>query len=319
MSKLLKFKIRAPGTSANLGPGFDIMGLALNIYNDFFFETRQDQVFLTEMFNGAPVPFDEKHNLVIKAYENYYSLFLPDKVIPGFNLKLKLDLPLKGGLGSSASALVAGMEAARYIHKIQFPEIPLPSEREILYQLALMEGHPDNTTPAMTGGLAVSFFNDETGLEYYKHKFPGCVSIFAFIPDIQMCTNTSRSELPEKYSAKDVVFNMSRITAWYEFLQSGKSGHLKYALQDRIHTPYRIKKGSVLSTVTDVIEKHVIGYSLSGSGPTMLFYCQRNKAIQVEKKLTLVLNEAMKKENMSYRFFKVKVDSDGVLLQSKSS
>ena len=308
--KPLKFTVKVPGTSANLGPGFDIMGLALNVKNEFtfFFDAQDKREVL--MHNQETLPFSLDEDFVFLAFKKYFSLYLPQEKVPNYRLILKLELPLKGGLGSSASALVAGFLAAYTFHKKNHPAISLPSERDMLYHLALMEGHPDNTTPAFIGGLVFAYFSNGT-LEYYKHKFPGTITLFAFTPDQQMCTNASRKALPESYPGKDVVFNMSRISAWYEFLASGKPGHLLNALQDKIHTPYRITEDSVLAKVIKSVKQEIIGYSLSGSGPTLLFYVQRKKAEQAEKNIGAILENLFKERKMQYKFFRVKADRSG--------
>lgn len=170
MSLKYKFQVQVPGTSANLGSGFDLFGLAFKIYNRFSFEFGASESFQRSVKGYEVPPFSEDEDLVLAAYKNYFSLFIPEISPLPYSVKMELDLPMRGGLGSSASAVVAGYTAARFAQETYFKGTKAPSESDFLYNLALLEGHPDNTTPAYLGGFVFSYFAEER-LYYFKKNF----------------------------------------------------------------------------------------------------------------------------------------------------
>lgn len=271
-----KFIIKVPGTSANMGPGFDLMGIALQIYNHFHFEVSNTSKFELSLVDGSPLPFPVKENLIETAYRKYESYFLGNHKLPPFDVAMEMNLPIGGGLGSSASAIVAGFLAAKVIHKTHFSEIPLPTERDFLTKLGEFEGHPDNTIPAFLGGLVFSYFTHE-GLVFFKKVFPEQIKLYLCIPNLYTDTNTSRKKLPEQYKMDDIVYNMSRIATWIELLNSGNLNLLCNALEDKLHTPYRVDSNSYLSKLVKLLRDEKIHYSLSGSGPSLLLYIPEEK------------------------------------------
>lgn len=305
--------VRVPGTSANLGPGFDLLGLALMIYNEFYFKFGEENNFSLASLDGTPLPFSSKENLIKDAYENYYKLFLKDEKIIPFHVDMTISLPFKGGLGSSASALIAGFQAGEYIHKKFYKKIPFPSKEKILYELAMMEGHPDNTTPAVLGGFVFSYF-DNNKLIYFQDKFPKSCDLFLFIPDLQIGTNDSRKKLPTSYSTEDVVFNMARISTWLKFLQTKKFEHLCLALQDRIHTEYRIQNEEFLVQAAQIVTQLGACFSLSGSGPTFLLYIRRKQSKNFIEKFQNLLKIHPEPER-NYRIIPIDVCNKGTIVK----
>lgn len=271
-----KFTIKVPGTSANMGPGFDLMGIALEIYNLFHFEISESSKFQIKMQDDSPLPFSTHENLIQTSYHKYESFFMHEKKLPPFNVSLQMNLPIGGGLGSSASAIVAGFLAANVVHKSYFPEIPIPEERDFLTRLAEMEGHPDNTIPAFLGGLVFSYFTGD-GLVYFKKEFPKKIKLYLCIPDFHTDTNDSRKKLPENYKIEDIIYNMSRLATWIEFLNSENLNLLHNALEDKLHTPYRVDSSPYLKNLVKVLRNESIYFSLSGSGPTLLLYIPEEK------------------------------------------
>lgn len=312
--KKQRYLIRVPGTSANLGPGFDIMGLAVNVYNQFFFEFSDKSAYKTQLVDGRPVPFEPSDDLVWESYKRYFSIFLPNQEPLPYDLSMDLNLPLKGGLGSSASAVVAGFSAARLAHKKFYKSDKLPDENLFLYELAEVEGHADNTIPAYMGGLVLAYFIERKRLHFFKKKLPTNVSIFIFIPNIEIETSASRRTLPVSYSTKDVIYNMARVATWFEFLGTKRFSHLRLAVKDKLHTPYRITKHPVLPKLSEFIEKLGGCYSLSGSGPSLLLYCKKSEEEKFHKEVELFLNEHISSE-LLYSFKKLKVDNKGTIIK----
>lgn len=307
--------MKVPGTSANLGPGFDILGLALNIYNDFYFEFNDSSNFQYTYMDGSPLPFQEDENLVHYAYKYYFDRFLPKISLIPYNVKMNLDIPFKGGLGSSATALVSGFCAAKFVHTKILKLKNAPNINQLLYYMSEIEGHPDNTTPAFLGGFVLAYKTSEENLHYFKKKFPSNISLFVFSPDIQIGTNDSRKKLPEIYPVNDVIFNMSRVSTWVEFLYTKKFDHLKLALKDKVHTPYRIRDNMILIEAIKIIESLDGDYSLSGSGPTLLIYYPKKNVNGFYSKLYKRLKTAMNRLETNFVLRKVKAANKGVQIQ----
>lgn len=309
-----KIHIRVPGTSANLGPGFDLLGMALKIYNHFYFTIDPHANYTTLRIDNTPLPFAGKEDLLLCGYEKYFELFLPKiKLIP-YNVKMDLNLPFKGGLGSSASALTAGFALGNFLHKKHFSKkMPIPGIDRILYELAMMEGHPDNTTPAMIGGFVFSYFHNGK-LIFFKDKFPTAVSLFLFIPQIEVSTNDSRKKLPDKYPVSDIIYNMSRIATWHHFIKTKDFSHLQRAVEDKIHTPYRIKPIPLLGIVGELCNKLGATYSLSGSGPSVLIYTEKKNAKKFLEKFQSELSKRNTQE-IAYTIQKIETDNVGVLVK----
>lgn len=307
-----ELQVRVPGTSANLGPGFDILGLALKIYNTFHFKFTGKSGFTALKIDLSPLPFTEKEDLVKYGYEKYFLEFLPGVDPVPYDVLMDLSLPLKGGLGSSASALVAGFCAARFIHQKEFIHVkPVPDEKVILSELSKIEGHPDNTTPAYTGGVILAYY-DEDNLIYYRENFPDGIKLYLFVPSIEISTNDSRKKLPDSYPVSDVIFNMSRIATWMKFLNSKDYSDLKLAVQDKVHTPYRIGNIEKFPALITLIEEIGAVCTLSGSGPTILIYVKSEFSENFLQKF----REGLVKIDFPGKFLlqEVEVDNDGVFI-----
>lgn len=310
MSQLPKIQIRVPGTSANLGPGFDLMGMALKTYNTFSFTFPPIEEFVSELKGGLPPPFAKSEDLVWIAYQRYFKEFLENEKSPTYHCKMDLNLPLKGGLGSSASAIVAGLTLAREVHKRKFPQKLIPQESRFLHFLASFEGHPDNTLPAYLGGLVFTYQMDDVHLKYVKKRFPNSVAVFAFTPEYAISTEESRKNLPTVYKTSDVIFNMSRVGAWMQFLDKRKFSDLRIALEDRIHTPYRLHSDFPLYPLLKKFQEKDIGFCLSGSGPTLLLFAERKKAESVFAYLSEEIKTNLA-EQMSYQLKRIQTDWEG--------
>lgn len=309
-----KVYIRVPGTSANLGPGFDLLGMGLKIYNEFYFTIDPNANYTTLRIDNTHLPFKPKEDLLLEGYSRYYDLFLPKiKPIP-YNVKMDLNLPFKGGLGSSASALVAGFALGNFLHRKHFSKkFQVPSLDKLLYELAMIEGHPDNTTPAMIGGFVFSYFH-ENKLIYFKEKFPSFVSLFLFIPQIEVSTNDSRKKLPEAYPVENVIFNMSRIATWLQFFKTKDFFHLERAVEDKIHTPYRIKPLPILESVSILSKKFGGAFTLSGSGPSMLIFTEKKFEKKFLEKFQIELSKK-NDSNIAYTVHKIEPDNKGLVLK----
>lgn len=316
MVSLPKFRIKVPATSANLGPGFDLMGMSLDLHNEFEFVFAGKKEFLSSQKNGNPLPFTESDDLVLAAYKKYFQDLTNIESPPFYSCKMNLALPLKGGLGSSASAIVAGLSLAHEVHKRLSPKSDIPSQKKFLQYLAEFEGHPDNTLPAYLGGFvfAYSVFGEE--IRYFRKKFPSSVSVLVLTPKFHVSTEESRKTLPQTYQTKDVIFNLSRIGAWMHFLDKRRFSDLVVALEDRMHTPYRISNESPVTSLIDELQKMKLGTCLSGSGPSILIFVERKQIKILEPKIISLVAQKMDEAKIEYDFRRVHTDHLGVQIKT---
>lgn len=223
----MKFKVSVPASTSNLGPGFDALGLALTLYNNFIVEPSESYSVEIEGEGKETLPKDEK-NLFLRAYRStmeYLGLKQPIKV------KLVNRIPLGRGLGSSATAIVGGIITAEKLSK---KNLSLPEVIDVAFKF---EPHPDNVLPAYTGGFVVAATNGD--LSYIKLDFPEELKVVIVVPELFLSTEDSRAVLPKNYDRKDVTFNIQRVALLLGALQKKDFKLLKEAVKDRIHQPYR--------------------------------------------------------------------------------
>lgn len=261
-------KIKVPGTSANIGPGFDTLGLALNIFNEITVEKRDSGV---EIFWDIPNPnIPLEDNLVYVAF--VHTLKKYKKEYLGANITMtKIEIPISRGLGSSAAAIVCGIYAADYIMD------NILSTEDIVNIATELEGHPDNVAPAILGNMIVSVMNGEKVL-YSKINFPEEIIFNVLIPNFKLSTEKARSVLPKSYSTADCIFNASRLALMLAFLREGKFENLRVCLEDKIHQPYRF---DLINNSLDIFEKSkelgALGEFISGAGPTLITWVTGNE------------------------------------------
>jgi homoserine kinase len=255
--------IRVPATTANLGAGFDCIGAALSMYNEFTWTTidTESLVIAVQGLEAARVNTDA-NNLAYQAFLKLYARI--DRTPPVVQLEIKLGVPLARGLGSSATAIVGGLLGANAL-----AGNPL-SQTEVMQMAIEMEGHPDNVVPALIGGcrLAATAANGWAIADIPWHD--SVVPVVA-IPNFELSTAEARSVLPAEYSRADTIFNTAHLGLTIRGLETGNAEWLTAALVDRIHQPYRQK---LIVGYTDV-EQAVMaaggyGMVISGAGPTLL-------------------------------------------------
>jgi homoserine kinase len=252
-------RIDVPATSANLGSGFDSLGIALTMKNRVWME-ESDTLSIT-CTDNVKVPTDES-NLIFWAASHLYDIC--GKKLPGLKIIQENNIPLARGLGSSSACIVAGILGAN-----RFMGNPL-SQNDLIHLAAKIEGHPDNTSPAISGGLVASAMEGE---RVYSVSVPVSEKIrFAvMIPPFELKTEKARAALPQQYSREDAVYNLSRSGLMTASLFSGKLENLRVAVQDRIHQPYR---SGLIDHYDDVFrmsyELGSLGTYVSGAGPTII-------------------------------------------------
>ena len=256
MSKIV---VTVPATSANIGPGFDCLGIALNLYNKFIFEKKDDFEYINVLEKYANI-----NNLVVRSAIKTYD-YLKVDIIP-FSLEESEEVPISRGLGSSATCIVAGILAANY-----FAGEKLTLD-EMLNIATSIEGHPDNVTPAIVGGLVFSSIEEDGSIIYRKLNWPKEWKLTVCIPDFELSTSISRSVIPKEIPLSDAIFNLKHSAMLIYAIETKDEELMKRALNDKIHQPYRMK---LIPGMNDILEsfKHeqgVLGAVLSGAGPTLL-------------------------------------------------
>lgn len=294
--EVLKFanrgkRISVPATSANLGPGFDALGIAVDLANTCEFKITED----VKKFEK-----NVKENLIYSSYKYVFD-FYKEEVIP-IEIDLCTNIPLSRGLGSSAACIVMGVFVAFSVMKRDF------DKAEILKIATAIEGHPDNVSPAIYGGANVSILKDDVFVERFEisEKF----KFLAIIPDFELSTKDAREALPKNYTKEDVVFNISRVSMLILSLISGDEDNLKASLEDMIHEPYRYKLIPEIEEIEKIIkESNAIGHYLSGAGSTIMLILNSNDETtesEIRKKLERLSN--------SYSVMPLEIDKRGAFL-----
>jgi homoserine kinase len=254
---------RVPATSANLGPGFDCLGVAVSLYNTFTLaESEQDVV--PTLGDGSP-------NLAWQAVDRLYRHL--DRPRPALTLSQGIEIPLSRGLGSSASAVVGGLSCANAI-----AGSPL-SPDDLLTLATEMEGHPDNVAPALFGGCVLSV---GTPPRCARLPWPPDWQLVLAIPDFPLSTAAARAALPGAIPLHDAAFTAGRAALLVAAAHQGRTDWLSVALQDRLHQPYRrglVRGYDEVETAALAAGAH--GLTLSGAGPTLAAWTSPERAAAV--------------------------------------
>lgn len=260
--------VTVPATSANLGPGFDCLGMALTLHNETVFtETDSPQLSITVQGECADaIPIDET-NLVYQAADCTFRRL--GKRPSGLHILQTNNIPVGSGLGSSSSAIISGILGANALvngHMTQTEVLALATE---------IEGHPDNVTPALYGGLTLTLSEDD---QLYVEQFPiPPLQVVIVLPDFDLPTAQSRAALPPQISRHDAIFNISRMGLLIRALTSGDHTKLHLAMQDKLHQPYRLPliPGSEQAIHAAYCEG-ATAVALSGAGPSLIAFAPHN-------------------------------------------
>ena len=260
--------VRVPATSANLGPGYDAVGLALSLGMRIGLDrARQPEIEVSGTGEDL-VPRGPEHPAYRAARFVAEVVGEPDV---HFRLVQENDIPPTRGLGGSAAALVGGAVAANELFGGQ---IAAPDLLNIVCEL---DGHPDNAAPALLGGLVIGTLTP-TGISAVRLE-PKDLAVAVAVPDFAVSTTAARRALPEHVPHRDAVFNVGRSGLLLGALATGEYGLLRVAMQDRLHQPYRAHLVPGLEEVIDAALAHgAHGACLSGSGPTVLAFTSRELA-----------------------------------------
>ncbi len=264
MSNHSTVTVSVPATTANIGPGFDCLGVALTLYNRVTFSlTGTSSLEITITGDEADRVERSDRNLIYQAFAKFYQHL--NQPVPGVKLEIQLGVPLARGLGSSATAIVAGLVGANAL-------ADFPLSRAMVMDLAIaMEGHPDNVVPALLGGCQLAATAGDSTWSICEIPWHGSIAAIVAIPDFELSTAEARRVLPQDYSRADAIFNTAHLGLLVRGLETGNPAWLKAALQDRIHQPYRQTLIAGYEAVqTSAIAAGAYGLVISGAGPTLL-------------------------------------------------
>lgn len=261
-------RVQVPASTANLGSGFDCIGMALKLFNVIeMFETSSGLNIEVSGEGSWKIPRDES-NIV---YRSAWRVFEKTGYKPsGLKLRINNNIPLSRGLGSSAAAIVGGLVAGNIISGGRL------SLKHVLQLATQMEGHPDNVTPALLGGITI-YIHTEDDIKYLKIEPPSGLRAAIAVPDFTLSTVKARESLPKQYSHEDVVFNISRTALLVAALQMGDLENLGIAMEDRLHQYYR---SNLIPGMKKVFAAARLagarGVALSGSGPSIIALTDKN-------------------------------------------
>ena len=282
----MKVTVKVPATSANLGPGFDCLGLALPIYNEITVEetvmpgsgVEINIIDETEKYDILSIPKDE-NNIVYKAIELLYNFI--GQTASDMKITIKTNIPVTRGLGSSAAVIVGGLMAANEL-------LGSPADDAVLLSIASeVEGHPDNVTPAMMGGFCVASLDEDGSVSYSKILWPENWKLTVLIPDYELDTKIARSILPEFISIPDAAFNIRKASMLIDAVYRQDSELMKKCLKDKLHQPYRTELVKGFKELTELLENKddILGCVISGAGPTILVISKNDGFEKVENEV----------------------------------
>ncbi len=273
--------IKVPATSANMGPGFDSIGIALQLYNHLWFEEIEQGVeIIVKRKQEIEIPTD-KNNLIYKTMVDFFAQ--TGNVMPGVRLIQEDYIPMVRGLGSSAACIVAGLLAANQLSGCHY-------DRQQLAQIAAkIEGHPDNSNPALFGSMVVGAL-DQHEMRHVRLDLPKDLIFAIMVPDFPVSTEDSRRVLPKEYSKADAVFNASRAALLVASIYAGKYENLSMAMQDRIHQPYRSQLIPDMDRIFQAAKNYgALATYLSGAGSTLMAVLTEKTAEGFQQKMKAYL------------------------------
>ena len=277
-------KITVPATSANMGPGFDCIGMAFNMYNVLFVERMKKPGLCIEVENFGDVIPNNNENMIYQTIQDFF--YRVGKKMPGIHMIQRDNIPISRGLGSSAACIVAGLMAANELSEVYL------SRDEIAQLAARIERHPDNVAPAIYGGMVVGAMErDHKYMNFVKFTVPESLSFAVMIPEFTLSTEIARGILPKTLNRDEAVFNISRAALLVSSIVSEQWGNLKIATEDALHQPFRKE---LIPNMEEIFEKAddagSLGYFLSGAGPALIALIKKKDEDKFSKEMNSFLS-----------------------------
>jgi len=261
--------VRVPGSSANLGPGFDALGLALRIYLTCRFR-QSETLIIRACGRDASMISTGEDNLIWQTV----LAVARDTGMTATPLELEIDndIPIGKGLGSSAAALTAGVVIASRLFDLGWKPL------RILDEAAQIEGHPDNVAACVLGSIVASAIDSGGVARAVRIELPERYGVAVVVPDFILPTSDARAVLPNSYSRADTIFNVQRSALLIAALATGTTSAFPAALEDRLHHPYRAPLVPGLEDILKLRAPGLLGCALSGAGPSVLVFYERDCA-----------------------------------------
>ena len=302
--------VRVPGTSANCGPGFDCLGLATTIYNYLDLTLlKGSKVIVESKGEGADNIPRGKRNLTWQAVRRLLQEVNRENDFKGAIIRMKNNVPISRGLGSSSTAIVAGLVAANEI-------IGSPLNRQELLKLATeLEGHPDNVAPALFGGFTVSVM-DKGEVQTFSFLPRIRLKLIVAVPDFELSTRLARKVLPKNVSMKNAIFNISRASMLIAALVEGREDLLPLAFDDALHQPYRKKLVPGMSEVFEAAKSAgALGAAISGAGSCLIAFTTLKSGL--EDKIAAAMVEEFKNHGVAAKALILNVDRHGAQIMKQ--
>ena len=310
----MKVSVKVPASSANLGPGFDCLGLALPIYNTITIEetvlpgTGIEINMISEEESIDDMVFDsipkDENNIVYKDVEMLYNSIGQEP--SELKINIQAQIPIARGLGSSSSIVVGGLLAANKL-------LGNPADEKALLAIATeVEGHPDNVAPTILGGVVLATQEEDGMVSYSKLKWPEEWDITVCIPDFELSTEIARSVLPKEVPMQDAIFNAKHLAMLIQALNTKDENLMKVALKDRLHQQYREKLVPGMVEIIDAFkhEDGVLGAVLSGAGPSMLVISYKYDVDKIKS----IVKDIWEKQNIKVDVRTMKVEEQGAVV-----
>lgn len=299
------WQVTVPATSANLGCAFDCAGLALQLYlhASFFPSPSGSQVLMVEYHGRNPdrVPVDDSNLLLRSMRLACNRLGLP---APGGRVIMHNDIPVGAGLGSSASAVVAGLLLALHHHG-RHPQIP---EEQLLAWAGEIEGHADNASAALCGGLVFAL-EDHGRVKALRTAFPEALRLVVVVPSVMVSTREARGVLPRSYERAEALHSLQRAVAFAATCFSGKCELLPEMFDDRLHQPYRGQLVPGIARCLQYRHDGLRGTVISGSGPSILAFAEQNS-----EPIAAGLRQIFMEEGVRTETFTLSADNRGAVI-----
>jgi homoserine kinase len=287
-------RIKVPATSANIGVGFDCMGLAVTLYSAVDFEPSNKKV---EIY-GCPEEFRNENNYVYKAFVKCCNFL--NEPVPNVKITIENKIPVARGLGSSAFCIVAGLKGAN-----AWFDCPLSND-EILDLATEMEGHPDNVSPAIFGKLGVSFIDENKDVQTVHFNVNPTLQFVTLIPNYEVSTEEAREILPTEMSYKEAIYQVGHAVALSKAMELGNLKLIRECIIDKMHEPYRSKLIPDYQQAKKICEDSNGTMYISGSGSTMMAIV--NSEDEAEK-----IVEDTKKDFPNWQVYHLNVDTKGAI------
>lgn len=297
-------RVQVPASTANLGPGFDSLGMALNLFMTIELTLADEWGFSLEGTHLEGIPADGQ-NLAYQVIQSFYEEI--GQAAPAFHIKMTSDIPLTRGLGSSASAIVAALYAAN-----EMTGRPLTVD-ELFQTATRWEGHPDNVGASLFGGWIAATW-DGREANYVRFDPPPGLRAIVAIPEFALETKKARNALPQQVRMEDAVFNLGHTALLVGALATGRLDLLKKAMRDRLHQPYRQSLvPGMEKLLREATDYGAIGIALSGAGPTLIaFVDDTAQHFEQHIKLKGFLAETLFQEGISAQILEIAPCVEGV-------